>query len=255
MLLLLSGCASAGLSERVDQLDREFRELRRGHAVTAQRLREIDRLNQTSFLVQDSIERLGLELQALRQEVTKMQQELRVVNAALFSVKPTDQPPAPSASAGRAPQPRRVAPPARTTPEAGGAQAQSDLPDDDRGIYQIAYAAMQQDDPDTAVRAFQKLLKKFPQSDLADNAHYWLGEIYAGLGDSATAEKHFHKILEEYPSGNKVPDAMYKLGVLAQESGDCSAAMSWYRKVREQYPWSPVSEKIEERRKQCEVAQ
>ena len=129
------------------------------------------------------------------------------------------------------------------------------LPDDDRGIYQHAYAAMQQDDPDTAVPAFQELLRRFPQSDLADNAHYWLGEIYSGLGDTTTAAKHFRRILDDYPSGNKVPDAMYKLGVLAQEAGNCRDAESWYRKVREQYPWSPVSEKIEERRKQCEVAQ
>lgn len=246
--LLLAGCATASLQQQVDDLSKDLQELRRSHALTTQRIRELDRLNQTTFLIQDSVEHLNLEAERVGRTLAEMQTQMKVVNAALFDVTPvvaTDN--ALPASA----RTTKLASGTRRTDAAAPNQEPINLDGDDRAIYQRAYDAMQKERTDQAVQAFEGLLQKFPTSDLADNAHYWLGEIFIGMGDVDVSRTHFQSILDKYPAGNKVPDAMYKLGVIAQDQGDCNTANSWYRKVQEQYPWAPVSEKVAMKAQEC----
>lgn len=237
-LLLLAGCGSSSAMERrVDELEQELRDLRRSHALVSQRVRDVDRLGQTTFLLQDSIEQLSLEVDRLRSQDPQYETRLKVLETALFG----DGGPA-RAGASRA---VRASAPAAVEPPARAAVAAAELADgeDPRGIYQDAYAAMDGGRVEAAIAGFEKLLAVAPRHDLADNAHYWLGEIYQRLGDRRTAGMHFQSILDAYPGGNKVPDAMYKLGVLAEEAGDQAQALTWYRKVIEQFAWSPVAEK------------
>lgn len=254
--LFCAACASASTQQRVDDLNKDLQELRRSHALTSQRIRELDRLNQTTFLIQDSLEHVDLEVEKLARTIDDIQTQLRVVNAALFDVTPRATHDGNIAQPAVAPLPaprQEISGSGAETPVAklSVKQTPATLAADDRGIYQQAYEAMQGGQTDLAVVAFGDLLNRFPQSDLADNAYYWLGEIYAGMGDTGAAQTHFRKILEAYPAGNKVPDALYKLGVLAQEQGDCERAASWYRKVQEQYPWSPVAEKSSVKIQEC----
>lgn len=52
----------------------------------------------------------------------------------------------------------------------------------------------------------------YPQSDLADNAYYWMGEIYYAGKNYPAAIQSFQTVMQLYPQGNKVPDAMLKMG-------------------------------------------
>lgn len=241
---LLAGCGSTSAVERrVDELEQELRDLRRSHAMASQRIRDIDRLNQTTFLLQDSIEQLGLESDRLREADGKREQRLRILEAALFGDGEPSRPaaPAPRAAAPAAPASAGAARPS------GRSAADPPAGSDIRTVYSAAYQAMEARQIEAAVAGFERLLAEAPRSDLADNAHYWLGEIFQALGDLDRSERHFRTILDEYPSGNKVPDALYKLGVLAELHGNREAAVPWYRKVISQYPWSPVAEKAAER--------
>ncbi len=51
---------------------------------------------------------------------------------------------------------------------------------------------------------------KFPQSDLADNAQYWIGECFYSQKKFQEAKEGFAAVAEHFPFGNKVPDALYK---------------------------------------------
>lgn len=242
LMSMVAACASGGeMASRVDALESELRDLRRSHALSSQRIREIDRLGQTTYLLQDSIEQLSLELEDLRTQQEDVLTRLKVLEAATF---------------GDGSKPSVSADPSRSRPEpsrrevVGSSRSGSDEErrfKDPRTLYQHAYGAMEEEQLTRATEGFEELLDRWPKSDLADNAHYWLGEVFASVGDVDKAERHFKEILEEYPAGNKVPDAMYKLGVLAEDRGDSRGAGTWYRKVREQYPWSPVAEKAAQR--------
>lgn len=262
LVILGAGCTASSLQQKQDDLGKDLQELRRSHALTTQRIRELDRLNQTTFLIQDGLEQLSLEVERLGRNLAEMQTQMKIVQAALFEVDPSKalatgssgQADAHSFSTSHDATAVRVASGAAKAAKASrstGVAAVIAASQDDRSIYQLAYEAMQAGRTDDAVTGFSALIERFTASDLADNAHYWLGEIYLGLGDSESAAKHFQEILNDHPSGNKVPDALYKLGVLAQEQGDCNTAVSWYRKVQDQYPWAAVSDKVTLKLNEC----
>lgn len=232
---------NAALQLEVDEMSRELNDLRRSHAIAAQRMRELDRLGQTTYLIQDSLERLSIEVDQLRAAIEEQATRAQVVEAAVFGNDAGDAPLLAPRDVATAPS--SAAPPARALPPANDA----------RGVYQAAYQAMQDGNVDVAVAGFEDLLQRFNDDDLADNAHYWLGEIFISLGDLARAEQHFRTILDRYPGGNKVPDATYKLGTIAQAAGDCEVARAWYGKVTSQFSWSPVAEKVPQRLAECEA--
>ncbi len=61
-------------------------------------------------------------------------------------------------------------------------------------------------------RHFQQFLQSYPQSSLADNAQYWLGESYYVTRDFQNAAAAFQTVLDRWPDSRKAPDALLKLG-------------------------------------------
>jgi len=64
-----------------------------------------------------------------------------------------------------------------------------------------------------AIQVLQNFLRDYPQSSLADNALYWIGECYYAQKQYHTALSYFQRVLFEYPRGNKVPDATLKIAL------------------------------------------
>lgn len=79
-------------------------------------------------------------------------------------------------------------------------------------VYNQAMQAYRNQDYWTALSQFQDVAMRFPQSDLGDNAYYWMGEIYLAWKNYPAAIQAFQTVLQSYPTGNKAPDAHVKLG-------------------------------------------
>jgi tol-pal system protein YbgF len=62
-----------------------------------------------------------------------------------------------------------------------------------------------------AVIMFKKYLSSFPQSTLADNAQYWIGEGYYSQGDYSRAAEELGKVAD-FPDDSKVSNALLKKG-------------------------------------------
>ena len=56
-----------------------------------------------------------------------------------------------------------------------------------------------------AITLFNDFLKKFPKSNLADNAQYWKGEALFALKDYPNSVMEFQKVITNYPKSDKVP--------------------------------------------------
>ncbi|GAK52929.1 hypothetical protein U14_04188 [Candidatus Moduliflexus flocculans] len=92
--------------------------------------------------------------------------------------------------------------------------------------YNQAMQAYRMQDYWTAMSKFQEVATMYPQSDLADNAYYWIGEIYYASRNYAEAIRSFQTVMQMYPSGNKLPDAMLKMGFAYAEMQQYDVARS-----------------------------
>lgn len=88
---------------------------------------------------------------------------------------------------------------------------------DDRANYQGAFDLLKDGKYPEAIRGFTQFLKVFPDSTLADNAQYWLGEAHYVTKQYSEAMANFHKVLDAYPNSRKTPDALLKVGYCAYE--------------------------------------
>jgi tol-pal system protein YbgF len=142
------------------------------------------------------------------------------------------------------------APPARPTtpapaPRAPGAPQPAD-------VYQTAYLDFSKGNYPLAIAGFREFLRRFADSDLADNAQYWIGEAYFSLGrgyagqgqaDKATAAleqavQEFRKVIVNYPRGDKVPTALYKEALALLELKQAGLAEARLRYLLEHFPKS-----------------
>ena len=101
----------------------------------------------------------------------------------------------------------------------------ADLPvpqGDDRANYQAAFDLLKDGKYPEAISGFKQFLTTFPNSALADNAQYWLGEAHYVTKQYPDALRDFRTVLEKYPDSRKIPDALLKIGLLqlrAEELG------------------------------------
>jgi len=95
---------------------------------------------------------------------------------------------------------------------------------DDRANYQAAFDLLKDGKYQEAINAFTQFLRVFPNSALADNAQYWLGEAHYVTRQYAAALRHFQTVLDQYPDSRKVPDALLKVGYYNYELKNYEAA-------------------------------
>lgn len=89
-----------------------------------------------------------------------------------------------------------------------------------------------------AIKAFKAFLKKYPASQLAGNAQYWLAEAYYVSQKNEEAQLEFSKVMQLYPDSRKVPGAMLKTGYLHHSAGRIAEARDILNKIISRFPKS-----------------
>lgn len=87
----------------------------------------------------------------------------------------------------------------------------------DRDNYQAALELIKEQHYAEAETAFKQFLVSFPDSQMADNAQYWLAESYYVTGRFDQALQAFTTVVNDYPRSRKVPDALLKMGFCSYE--------------------------------------
>jgi tol-pal system protein YbgF len=114
-------------------------------------------------------------------------------------------------------------------------------------VYTSAKQAYDKGDLNAAREGFQKLLKEFPKSENADNAQFWIGEIYYREKWYEKAILEYQTVIEKYPKGNKVTASLLKQGFAFFNLGDKSNARLILSELIKKYPKSNEA-KIAERK-------
>lgn len=87
----------------------------------------------------------------------------------------------------------------------------------DRANYQAAFDLLKNGQYEKATASFQQFLVTFPDSALADNAQYWLGETYYVTRDFPEALKAFRRVVDKWPESRKLADSWLKIGYCQYE--------------------------------------
>lgn len=80
-------------------------------------------------------------------------------------------------------------------------------------VYQNAFSLLKDGDNPAAEQAFSSFIQNYPNSDLVDNARYWLGEAYYVQNDFGQAARTFAEAYQKAPQGVKAADNLLKLGL------------------------------------------
>lgn len=117
----------------------------------------------------------------------------------------------------------------------------------DRGQYERVLALFRDGDLEGARRGFSAFITNYPNSDLAPNARYWLGEAYYGAKDFKRAIDAYDKVELDYPRSEKVPAAILKKGYAYLALKDKKRASSAFKQVVTLYPRSPEAGKASDK--------
>jgi tol-pal system protein YbgF len=98
-----------------------------------------------------------------------------------------------------------------------------------------------------AERGFAAFLGNYPNSDLAPNARYWLGESQYGKKEYKEAINSYDRVELDYPRSEKVPAALLKKGFAYLALKDKKRASSTFKQVVTLYPKSPEAGKASDK--------
>jgi len=126
-------------------------------------------------------------------------------------------------------------------------QAVEGSPQAEKAAYDQAFQALKELRYADAAEAFQAFLDRYPGSEYADNAQYWLGESYYVTKNFDIALAAFQDLLADFPDSPKAPDALLKVGYTYYELEQWDLARAALTQVQEQYPESTLSRLAENR--------
>ena len=97
-------------------------------------------------------------------------------------------------------------------------------------LYQNALAIYKQKQYKQAVAQFDRVLAAAPYGEWADNAQYWKGECYYGMGQFRQALTEFTKVFA-FSKTEKADDAQLKVGRCYMALEELDQAISAFRKL------------------------
>ncbi|MGA7219033.1 MAG: tetratricopeptide repeat protein [Candidatus Sulfotelmatobacter sp.] len=121
-------------------------------------------------------------------------------------------------------------------------------------LYNNALRDYNGDKNDLATQEFSDYIKFYPNTDLAGNCYFYLGEIEFRQGNYQQAAQSYDQVLQNFPTGNKSASAQLKKGLSLIELGKQEDGVAELRRVIQRYPKSPEALQARERLKKMGVS-
>jgi tol-pal system protein YbgF len=131
----------------------------------------------------------------------------------------------------------RTAPPPAATP-AGG---------DPNQLFDQAAQDLTQGRYGLALQNYREFVRRFPTSDLADNAQYGIGESFFAQSQFDSAAVEYARVETGWPRGDKVPAALYKRALSRDRQGARADARKLLEELVRRFPDSGEAQLARER--------
>jgi tol-pal system protein YbgF len=157
--------------------------------------------------VSSQIERLQAKLEDTNYRLEQLSLQIAATNQALQSQAATSGLPAAAANLG-----------------------------DPQALYQSAYGDYLKKSYDLAIAGFQLYLDSYAETELADNAAYWIGESLYGQGNYEAAIRHFNELSVRFPRSDKTASAGLKKAFAHLELGNRNQGVAELQRLLRDYP-------------------
>ena len=193
----------------------------------------------------DSVDELKARLAKIDRAIADVQSTQQSMGARMDSsggspvpatASPMDSPasaPAMPSSTGRS---SRLAPPVSSVPSAAAGLPTSAAAPPVEDLYRTAFSDFNGAKYSLASAEFADVIKFYPESNLAGNSYFYLGEIDYKAGRYAPASKNYDKVIEQYPGNQKIPVAQLRKGESLLGLKQTEAGARELRSLIQRYP-------------------
>jgi tol-pal system protein YbgF len=234
------------LADRVSRLEQQSQK----DAGTTTLVNQVNDLQQQLSQLQGQIEELQHQNQQLQDsqkaQYADVDSRLSRLEKGGAAQAPSPAEPA-NTSQGPAPVAPSVAAPATAQQSASPAAPATAASATEQAAYDAAFKSLRAGDYVTASRGFRDFLTKYPDSALAPNAYYWLGESYYVTMNYPVAIEAFQRLVKQYPQSDKVSDGLLKVGYCQIELKQQDAAIATLKQVSAKYPGTKAAGLAQER--------
>jgi tol-pal system protein YbgF len=203
--------------------------------------------------LQTQVQRLQAENVQLRRDLTEARVRMRMAGVAVpEGAAPGASAPAPGRSASApalsdilAPIPQaeirseeisasetdamRSRAPARAVSIGGGAESPESM-------MQAAHDQLERREHEGALAGFQEVVRRYPESEVADDALQGAGDAYFQMGRYDEAIQQYRAVAEQFPHSDRVPWAFLQIGFAHLRMGQKDQAVDDFRTVSQAYP-------------------
>jgi tol-pal system protein YbgF len=209
--------------------------LLRSNATLVAKVAELEERMQGS---QGTNEQTIHRLDQLAQQVTQNQRELENLRAMITSMQQ---------------QQTSAATPGTGAPSSSEMTVPASPAGDPMETYQAAYRDYQRGNFDLAIEGFRDFLEGSAQSDLADNAAYWIGESLFSQKKYRDAIEQFDSVVNNYPKSDKVPGSLLKKGYAYINIGERAQGVVQLQYVLHEHPKSQEASLARQRLRQLGI--
>ncbi|HEX6559258.1 MAG TPA: tol-pal system protein YbgF [Longimicrobiales bacterium] len=250
VVVMGANAQTLSLSERVSRLEQQqAQQQSQGGGVTL--VNQVQDMQAQIQQMEGRIEELQHQVQQLQEQNKQQYVDLDSRLDKLEGGKPANAP-APAASSAAPPAPASAAsapaaPPQAVAPSPSRSGPPPPTTADQQAAYDAAFKALTGGDYVAASRGFREYIQKYPNSALAPNAYYWLGESYYVTQNYPVSLQTFQTLLATYPASDKAPDALLKVGYAQAEMKQYEDAKATLTAVMNKYPGTTVARLAESR--------
>ncbi len=193
-----------------------------------------DKMNNT----QGSVEQTNYRLDRMAQQLTQAQHDIDELKAAA-TASASPAMPGPGTTTAQPPMSEVTVP--------------APVSENPMEVYQAAYRDYQRGNYDLALAGFRDFLARYPDSELAANAEYWIGESLYSQKKYLEAIDEFNRVVNKYPKSDKAPGALLKKGYAYLAINDRPRAIVQFQYVVHEYPNSRESALAKDRLRQLGI--
>ena len=115
--------------------------------------------------------------------------------------------------------------------------------------YQNAFNLLKQSRYDRSITAFREFLARYPDTEYADKAQFWLAEAYHVNSRFDQALVEYNVLLQNYPESRKLAQAGLKAAFCQLELGQIEPAKKQLEELIQQYPGTTAARLAQDRLK------
>lgn len=231
--LILAGCIASKSDVSVLQQDIMLVRAEAAQSDSARR-QEIQRVMRSMQSLTDSVSAVATRLTRMRTDMQGRFSAIEEDTRRLQEIAGQSQ--ARMQELRAAVESRTSAPPSSASPSpSAGAPAVVPGPNQ---LYQLGRDQLLRGSTAAARTAFEDLLARYPESDVAAEAQFYIGETHAAEGNVQEADQAYARVASAYPRSPRAATATYKRAVAAEGARRTREARQLYNEVISKFPRS-----------------